>query len=166
MFLSQEDFATVVRSTPLISIDLVVENERGEFLLGKRTNRPAQGYWFVPGGRVQKDETLADAFLRLTEAELGLRLPMTAGQFYGVWQHFYDDNFSGSDFSTHYVVLGFRLRLDQAALALPDAQHDDYRWLTPEALLASDNVHDNSRAYFQNFICSAIGFDNEDVDYV
>lgn len=52
MFLSQEDFATVVRSTPLISIDLIVENERGEFLLGKRTNRPAQGFWFVPGGRV------------------------------------------------------------------------------------------------------------------
>ncbi|MBR7358186.1 GDP-mannose mannosyl hydrolase, partial [Klebsiella pneumoniae] len=26
--------------------------------------------------------------------------------------------------------------------------HDDYRWQTPEALLASDNVHDNSRAYF------------------
>jgi colanic acid biosynthesis protein WcaH len=54
MFLRPEDFATVVRSTPLISIDLIVENESGEFLLGKRTNRPAQGYWFVPGGRVQK----------------------------------------------------------------------------------------------------------------
>ena len=115
MFLSQEDFATVVRSTPLISIDLIVENERGEFLLGKRTNRPAQGFWFVPGGRVQKDETLANAFERLTLAELGLQLPMAAGQFYGVW---------------------------------PDSQHDDYRWQTPEALLASDNVHDNSRAYF------------------
>ena len=35
-----------------------------------------------------------------------------------------------------------------ADLRLPDSQHDDYRWLTPEALLASDNVHDNSRAYF------------------
>lgn len=39
MFLSQEDFATVVRSTPLISIDLIVENERGEFLL--ETNQPS-----------------------------------------------------------------------------------------------------------------------------
>lgn len=54
MFLRHEDFATVVRSTPLISIDLIVENAHGEFLLGKRLNRPAQGYWFVPGGRVQK----------------------------------------------------------------------------------------------------------------
>jgi len=148
MFLSQEDFATVVRSTPLISIDLIVENARGEFLLGKRTNRPAQGYWFVPGGRVQKDEPLAQAFERLTQAELGVRLPMTAGEFYGVWQHFYDDNFSGSDFSTHYIVLGFRLKVNQADLALPDAQHEAYRWLTPEALIADENVHDNSRAYF------------------
>ena len=148
MFLSQEDFATVVRSTPLISIDLIVENARGEFLLGKRTNRPAQGYWFVPGGRVQKDEPLAQAFERLTQAELGVRLPLPAGEFYGVWQHFYDDNFSGSDFSTHYIVLGFRLKLNQADLALPDAQHEAYRWLTPEALIADENVHDNSRAYF------------------
>ena len=138
MFLSQEDFATVVRSTPLISIDLIVENERGEFLLGKRTNRPAQGFWFVPGGRVQKDETLSDAFERLTLAELGLKLPMAAGQFYGVWQHFYDDNFSGEDFSTHYIVLGFRLRVSENDLQLPDVQHDAYRWLTIEEILASE----------------------------
>lgn len=148
MFLSAEDFATVVRATPLISIDLIVENERGEFLLGQRTNRPAQGYWFVPGGRVQKDEPLEQAFARLTRAELGVSLPMAAGEFYGVWQHFYDDNFSGSDFSTHYIVLGFRLRVDAATLPLPTEQHHAYRWLTAEALLESDNVHDNSRAYF------------------
>jgi len=148
MFLSQDDFATVVRSTPLISIDLIVENADGEFLLGKRTNRPAQGFWFVPGGRVQKDEPLAEAFERLTLGELGVRLPLAAGEFYGVWQHFYDDNFSGTDFSTHYVVLGFRLKVNEADLALPDAQHEAYRWLTPEALIADENVHDNSRAYF------------------
>ena len=45
-------------------------------------------------------------------------------------------------------MLGFRLKVSEADLRLPDSQHDDYRWLTPEALLASDNVHDNSRAYF------------------
>lgn len=148
MFLRQDDFATVVRSTPLISIDLIVENARGEFLLGKRLNRPAQGDWFVPGGRVQKDEPLHAAFERLTQAELGLRLPMSAGEFYGVWQHFYDDNFSEEAFSTHYVVLGFRFRVQEADLPLPDAQHDAYRWMTPAALLASKDVHDNTRAYF------------------
>ncbi|MGK7246302.1 GDP-mannose mannosyl hydrolase [Buttiauxella agrestis] len=146
--MSAEDFATVVRSTPLISIDLIVENQAGEFLLGLRTQRPAQNFWFVPGGRVQKDETLERAFARLTEAELGQRFTLSDGEFYGVWQHFYDDNFSGPDFSTHYVVLGFRLRVDADALQLPTAQHNDYCWLTQEALLATQNVHDNSRAYF------------------
>lgn len=33
--LRQEDFATVVRSTPLVSLDFIAENSRGEFLLGK-----------------------------------------------------------------------------------------------------------------------------------
>lgn len=93
MFLTPEDFAAVVRTTPLVAIDLIVENEAGEFLLGKRNNRPAQGYWFVPGGRIQKDEPLSAAFARLTEAELGLRLPMSAARFHGVWQLLYDDNF-------------------------------------------------------------------------
>ncbi|EBJ0303957.1 GDP-mannose mannosyl hydrolase, partial [Salmonella enterica] len=116
MFLRQEDFAAVVRTTPLISLDFIVENGQGEILLGRRLNRPAQGYWFVPGGRVCKDETLEAAFERLTQAELGVRLPLAAGTFYGVWQHFYDDNFSGEDFSTHYIVLGFRLRVAEGDL--------------------------------------------------
>lgn len=149
MFLSQQAFATVVESTPLISIDLIVENEQGEILLGKRTNRPAQGYWFVPGGRVQKDESLADAFARLTEAELGLSLPITAGHFHGVWQHFYDDNFSGEHFSTHYIVLAFRVQVKAEALTLPTEQHNDYRWLSSKTLLDDDTVHDNSRNYFR-----------------
>ena len=67
-------FETVVASTPLISIDLLVQNEHGEYLLGLRNNRPAQGYWFVPGGRVLKNETLDGAFKRLTFEELGIEL--------------------------------------------------------------------------------------------
>ncbi|MEN3751920.1 GDP-mannose mannosyl hydrolase [Mangrovibacter yixingensis] len=148
MFLSREAFATVVESTPLISIDLVVENERGEYLLGRRNNRPAQGYWFVPGGRVQKDETLANAFERLTEGELGCKLPMEQGQFYGVWQHFYDDNFAGDAFTTHYIVLGFRLKVNTSDLRLPDEQHADWRWQKPDAVLNSEDVHSNTLAYF------------------
>ena len=39
--LSREDFLTVVRLAPLVSLDLVVTNPRGEVLVGLRTNRPA-----------------------------------------------------------------------------------------------------------------------------
>ena len=50
MFLDDSTFATVVASTPLFAIDLAVVDENDELLLGKRLNRPAQGYWFVSGG--------------------------------------------------------------------------------------------------------------------
>lgn len=67
--LKLDTFRTVVESTPLVSIDLVVRNQQGNILLGERTNRPAQGYWFVPGGRILKDETFEGAFKRLTEMD-------------------------------------------------------------------------------------------------
>ncbi|ESH96950.1 GDP-mannose mannosyl hydrolase NudD [Salmonella enterica subsp. enterica serovar Agona str. 632182-2] len=66
MFLRQEDFAAVVRTTPLISLDFIVENGQGEILLGQRLNRPAQGYWFVPGGRVCIDSRAVEALADLT----------------------------------------------------------------------------------------------------
>ena len=54
--------------------------------------------------------------------------------------------------------------MNQADLRLPDSQHDDYRWLTPDALLASDNVHDNSRAYFENVYNDVIGLEKKEIE--
>jgi colanic acid biosynthesis protein WcaH len=122
MWLSSEDFRHVVDATPLISIDLAVRNARGEILLGERLNRPAQGSWFVPGGRVLKNEPLDRAFERLTLAELGKVFSRSAGRFLGVYEHLYADSVFGDRLnqdeqreapSTHYVVLGYELRFRQ-----------------------------------------------------
>jgi colanic acid biosynthesis protein WcaH len=47
--LDDATFKAIIDSTPLISIDLVVRDSSGRVLLGQRLNRPAQGFWFVPG---------------------------------------------------------------------------------------------------------------------
>ena len=52
--LNHDDLAEVIRLAPLVAIDLIIENDYGQVLLGLRTNEPAKGYWFVPGGRIQK----------------------------------------------------------------------------------------------------------------
>lgn len=152
--LSREDFLSVVRHTPLVSIDLVLTAPDGSVLVGRRCNRPAQGSWFVPGGRIRKGETLDDAFRRILLAELGeaMRVSMARAEaeWLGVYEHFYADNFSGeAGVGTHYVVLAYRVPVPEAVQPPQEAQHSEYRWMKPAALLADDAVHANTRAYFQ-----------------
>lgn len=148
-FLSESTFQTIIGATPLVSIDLIVKNARGEVLLGYRTNRPAQGYWFVPGGRVQKNERLDKAFLRLTEAELGMAIERSEASFMGVFEHLYDDSAFDEAVSTHYVVLGYELELDISLDALPKEQHNQYGWMKPEELLSRDDVHVHTKWYVE-----------------
>lgn len=148
--LDTELFKTVVAHTPLISIDLIVRNPQGQVLLGQRVNRPALGCWFVPGGRVRKDERLADAFNRLVQEELGSTQSMQDALFIGPFEHFYSDNFSCDDFSTHYVVLGYQLNVDALPAQLPHEQHHAYRWFSVDELLNSSDVHLHTKQYFQN----------------
>ena len=147
-WLDKAQFQQVVAATPLISIDLIVRNEFGLVLLGRRLNRPAQGFWFVPGGRVRKDERLNDAFWRLTEEELGIVASRDNARFLGPYEHFYVDNFSGEDFSTHYVVLGYELAWLGQHNLLPVSQHDQYRWFSVDELLQDPCVHQHTKDYF------------------
>ncbi len=38
MWLPDETFKSIIQHTPFISIDLIVKNEKGDVLLGKRIN--------------------------------------------------------------------------------------------------------------------------------
>lgn len=153
MLLSKQAFTQIIANTPLVSIDLVVKNPQGQFLLGWRKNRPAKNFWFVPGGRIQKNERLNDAFIRLTETELGQRITMNDAQWKGLYEHFYDDfvfaDETEEQVSTHYVVLAFEITLDSGGIDFPKAQHTHYRWASASEILADEQVHKHSRWYFE-----------------
>ncbi|MBT81107.1 MAG: GDP-mannose mannosyl hydrolase [Alteromonadaceae bacterium] len=149
MFLPDDTFRTVVDSTPLVSIDLIVKNSEGQVLLGKRNNKPAKDFWFVPGGRIQKNETMSDAFTRLCKEELGLEKRISDAVFLGPYEHFYNDSIF-DNVSTHYVVLGYQITLDRSLGKLPDKQHCDYKWMNVEEAVCSESVYKYSRDYFIN----------------
>jgi colanic acid biosynthesis protein WcaH len=148
--LTDEEFKHIVKNTPLISIDLVIENLQGEILLGWRNNLPARGYWFVPGGRILKDERFPDAFVRIAKAETGLELSLEDAVFLGIYEHIYpNENFSGDpDFGTHYIVVSYRIKLTETPENLPNDQHNDYWWASLDNILEDPNVHENTRNYF------------------
>jgi len=140
----------IINSTPLVSVDLIIENPDKEILLGKRVNRPAQGFWFVPGGRILKNETIKDAIKRVSLAEIGIDLSDHNPGLLGASEHIYDDNFlNESGINTHYVVLAFVIELETEITVTPDDQHSEMKWWTVEDLLSDKAVHPNTQAYFR-----------------
>ena len=150
--LDAQTFKTVVASAPLVSADLIVQNE-GKVLLGKRKNRPAQGYYFTLGGRIHKNEKISDALLRIAREELNLTLNHIP-ECIGVFEHFYDDSIF-PNVRTHYVNIGFVVEVEMLP-ELPLEQHSGYRWFETEELLASEAVHPNVKLFFTgNGFCIA-----------
>jgi 8-oxo-dGTP diphosphatase len=60
----------VARRIP--AVGAVIFDEGGRLLLILRGRAPGKGLWSLPGGRVEKGETLAEALVREVEEETGL----------------------------------------------------------------------------------------------
>jgi colanic acid biosynthesis protein WcaH len=149
-WIPNEDFERIVRLTPLVAIDFVVRLPDGRGLVGRRTNQPSKNMLFVPGGRITKNETIAAAFQRISEEELGIRKQVSEGRLLGVYEHFYSENrLEKPGFGTHYVVIAYEIRIPEPLHSLPADQHSEYQWLTASGMLANPEVHENTKAYFR-----------------
>ena len=128
----------------------MVLNEQNQILLGKRNNPPAKGYWFVPGGRVFKNEAQATAFERICQTELRLEYPYTQAKLLGLYDHFYQDSVFGDEIDTHYINAPYLVNLDHTqGLNLPTEQHLAYRWLSLDKLEQDNTVHPNSKIFME-----------------
>lgn len=147
--LEPAEFKSVVRNTPLLAVDLIVKSPENKTLLGLRKNAPARGFWFVPGGRVFKNESAEQAFRRISGGELGLELDLCEMKFRGIYDHIYEDNvFGDPGFNTHYVVMASEIVLRSDKLLLPDAQHNSYRFVDTADLRSDPEVHPFTKSYF------------------
>lgn len=151
-----EKFRLVVESAPLVSVDLLVENEFGEFLFGKRLYKPAEGFWFVPGGRIRKDETIVEALSRVMIEETGVVSDSVEARFIGVFEHIYEDSiFSTTDdyVGTHYIALGYHINfIGELKLEQMYEQHSEICWLKHSEVISDESVHENSRAYIERLL--------------
>ncbi|BBP44497.1 GDP-mannose mannosyl hydrolase [Thiosulfativibrio zosterae] len=145
-------FKQVVQNAPLFAIDLVVVNDKNQILVGERLNAPAKGALFVPGGRVYKNESLEDAFKRLSKAELGCELERHQACLLGLYDHFYDDSFFSANISTHYINATHAIRLSTELLNLPTEQHNKYLWVAIDELANDETVHKFSKVFLPALI--------------
>jgi len=136
----------IVSNVPIVSVDLVVHTPDG-IVLGKRTNKPAKGEWFVPGGRVHKHERLTEAVDRIATEELGVDT-LNIQESLGAYEHIYATG--GADGSgKHYLANGFVVETDSAVNKMvSDEQHSTIRGFAPAELPTT--LHEYTAAYLRD----------------
>jgi colanic acid biosynthesis protein WcaH len=145
--LEKETFKTVVKNTPLVSIDLCIVCDR-QILLGKRKNNPLKGVFFTPGGRILKNEAHIDCLKRVARSELGLILDnLKQAKLMGAWDHFYENSVFGEEVSTHYVNLPHCIYYDERPEILIDDQHDTFEWFDLSKVANGNNFHKYLQSY-------------------
>jgi colanic acid biosynthesis protein WcaH len=122
-WVSDDDWEAIVSNAPIVSVDLIVLTPDG-VVLGRRENEPAKGLWFVPGGRVQKGERLAEAAQRVARDELGVEVDVR--ERLGVYEHLYEEADVADAGGKHYVPVGFVVETDRTAFETDD-QHGALR---------------------------------------
>ena len=143
-----DKFKDVVENTPLISIDFIIKDNTDNYLLGKRVNKPAVGYWFTLGGRVLKNETINHAIKRLSKKEFNQEITIDSLKFHGVYEHFYSDSFVDENISTHYIILAYELERQQK-LDLPKNEHSEYKYFSYEEIMQDSTVHKYVKDYLK-----------------
>lgn len=121
--------------TPVVAVGGIVFDPEGRVLLVERAKPPGVGQWSVPGGRLEGNETLAQAVAREVREETGLVVEV--GPLSCVVERM------GDDF--HYVILDYLARAirsisasgDNSAKLTPVASSDASaaRWVPPDELL-------------------------------
>ena len=94
--------------------------DRGRVLLVKRGVPPAQGLWSIPGGKLRRGESLAQAVERELSEETGQRV--RAGELVAVYERL--PRADEGDRGRHYVVLDFLCESNGGSLRAGDDAAD------------------------------------------
>ena len=101
-------------SVPEVAVGAIVFERDGRVLLVQRGRPPGEGLWTVPGGRVERGETLAQAVSREVREETGLEVEV--GALACVVERMGDDY--------HFVILDYVARVIGGTLRAGDDARD------------------------------------------
>lgn len=125
MLVSNKLYKQFAQNFPIICVDgIIVQN--GKYLLVKRQNEPLKEEWWIPGGRLYKDETLEKGFRRKIKEETGLDVRVVARI------GFYEESFKLNDLgidSKHTISIVFiATPIDPSQKIKLDKQSSEYKW--------------------------------------
>jgi ADP-ribose pyrophosphatase YjhB (NUDIX family) len=109
-------------------VGALIHDDQGRLLVVRRANPPSQGLWSVPGGRVERDESDADAVRREALEETGLHV--TVGMLVGTVQR------PGREAGEIYDIRDYACSLTVVTTVVPGDDALDARWVSRAELMA------------------------------
>ena len=124
--MNTENNLKILLPIPTIGVGGVLLNSRQEVLLIKRNQAPAQGWWSIPGGKLEPGETLVDACRRefKEETSLGIEVSHIVAVVERKLEGF------------HYVIIDFSVQLTDETECTPIANSDvaEAKWISLDDL--------------------------------
>lgn len=133
MIIDPKDYKKIVELMPIMVIDyLIYENDKSNnILLVKRNNEPLKDQWWVPGGRIFKNESVNKSSKRILRKETGIiKSDLKYLNFIGYYEAQYPK--SEWDTDTHTISLIFEgtLKSELTPIVL-DNQSSKYKFGPP-----------------------------------
>jgi colanic acid biosynthesis protein WcaH len=120
-----EEYRRFLSTMPIVCVDCLVMNDRGEFLLVRRENEPLRGEYWVPGGRVHKGERLIDAVHRKMWEEIGVGVDIVENV--GFFEEFHDKTKENAEGGVHSISFVYLVKPKSCEIKL-DAQSSTWGW--------------------------------------
>jgi colanic acid biosynthesis protein WcaH len=121
-----EKYGEIITVLPILCVDVVIQNAKGEYLLVKRNNEPKKGHWWPVGGRVLKGETLEQAVIRKVKEETSL--DVSAARVIGYFELITDANPLNQPVQYHTVSVVFSTVVDDHQQVRLDEQSMEWKY--------------------------------------
>ena len=122
-FIPDEQYNQILKCMPVFCVDWLISC-RGEYLLLKRTQQPLMGDYWIIGGRLRMDETIASAAYRLQTRELGHYYGM--GKMIGFSNYMFD-KVDGAR-ATHTPAVSYQVEVQDKFIPTMDSTESEYIW--------------------------------------
>jgi colanic acid biosynthesis protein WcaH len=140
--LDDDVFYFVSALTPMVNVDLLIQNDTGGILLTWREDRYYGPGWHIPGGILRFKERAAERIAKVAHGELGAEVLDSHGPIMVQELHSHERNVRG-----HFISLLYRCRLTSAPASTQRAdrapKHGQWSWHAH----APDNLIKVQKAY-------------------
>lgn len=118
-------YRVILDNIPLICVDLVIVKDNKVFLI-KRKNKPSEGFYWLQGGRMKKNEGIEECGIRKAALELNIpeeKIKIT--KYLGTFSTEFNDSEHGV--ASHTVNVTFQAEIEDIPLGF-DRDHSDGKW--------------------------------------